>query len=133
MVESIDPKIWLSLAEEEFNYAAHDLADEHLSFFAPACFHFQQAAEKYLKAYILARGKTFRKIHNLVELVKICAEEDVSFRELLDEAATLNPFYTDTRYPVHWPMDFSRQDAESGRKSAQKIGNFVKEKLSGKI
>jgi HEPN domain-containing protein len=133
MVESIDPNAWLKLADEEFNYALSDLEDDDQTFFAPTCFHFQQVAEKYLKAYILACGKTFRKIHNLVELVKICATEDPDFSNLLKDTATLNPFYTDTRYPVHWPMDFTRQDAEKAKKSAQRIRDFVKEKISSKI
>lgn len=129
MNDSSDPQVWLRLAEEEFNYALRDLKDEHLDFFAPTCFHFQQAAEKYLKAYILARGKTFRKIHNLVELVKTCVSEDLSFEILIKEAAFLNPFYTDTRYPAHWPAGFTRSDAEKAKDSAQKIGEFVKERI----
>lgn len=133
MIESIDSKIWLELADKEFAYAIRDLKDYELTFFAPTCFHFQQAAEKYLKAFILAKGKTFRKIHNLVELIKICADTDLTFENLLSEAARLNPFYTDTRYPVHWPIEFSRQDAKRAQDSAKKIGDFVKNKLSGKI
>ncbi|PIS14228.1 hypothetical protein COT65_00010 [Candidatus Shapirobacteria bacterium CG09_land_8_20_14_0_10_47_13] len=133
MAEAVDPKIWLKLAGQEFVYALCDLKDVELTFFAPACFHFQQAAEKYLKAYILVRGKTFRKIHNLVELVKICSDIDPAFKNLLSEAAVLNPFYTDTRYPVHWPIEFSRHDAEKASQAAQKIGDFVKNKIGGKI
>jgi len=133
MVESIDYKVWLKLADEELNYALGDLEDENQTFFAPTCFHFQQAAEKYLKAYILACGRTFRKIHNLVELVKVCAAEDPDFSNLLKEAAILNPFYTDTRYPVHWPIDFSRQDTEKAKESAETIARFVKEKIGSRV
>lgn len=133
MVESIDSKIWLELADKEFAYAIRDLRDQELTFFAPTCFHFQQAAEKYLKAYILFQGETFRKIHNLVELVKVCADKDKGFQKLIREAALLNPFYTDTRYPVHWPVDFSREDAEKAKIAAEQIGDLVKEKLSVKV
>lgn len=129
MVDIIDWKAWLHLAEEEFKYADGDLEDNNLSSFAQTCFHFHQAAEKYLKAYILAKGLSFRKIHNLTELINICTSTNTEFNKFLPDAAYLNPFYTDTRYPVHWPVDFTRMDAEKAKIAAQRIGDFVKSKM----
>jgi len=133
MVELIDYKVWFKLAEEEFNYACRDLRTKGHTFFAPTCFHFHQAAEKSLKAYILFCGKQFRKIHNLVELVKICGVDDTDFNNLLEEAGELNPFYTNTRYPVHWPANFTRQDAKMAKEAASKIVRLVRKKISQKL
>jgi hypothetical protein len=38
-----------------------------------------QAAEKYLKSYIVAFNLEFRKIHDLIALLKICSAKDDSF------------------------------------------------------
>ena len=40
---------WLAEADEDFNFASVNL-DERDKFYGRICFHFQQAAEKYLKA-----------------------------------------------------------------------------------
>ena len=41
---------WIAKADEDFEFAKINLEEEK-SFYAPICFHFQQAAEKYFKAY----------------------------------------------------------------------------------
>ncbi len=45
---------WLTKADEDFDFARVNL-EERKNFFAQICFHFQQAAEKYLKAFIVAK------------------------------------------------------------------------------
>jgi hypothetical protein len=40
-------------------------------------------------------------------LVKICLSKDPSFERIRDDCEFLNTFYIDTRYPVHWPTNFS--------------------------
>jgi len=52
---------WLKKAEEDYQFAASVL--EGSTFYAQICFHFHQAAEKYLKAFIVARDLDFQKIH----------------------------------------------------------------------
>jgi len=42
---------WLSRAEEDFNAAKH-LIPYGASFLSTVCFHSQQTAEKYLKAFL---------------------------------------------------------------------------------
>lgn len=126
-------KRWLDKAEEDFRYASFGLAAKDNSFLAPICFHFQQAAEKYLKAFLVAHNHKPPRIHTLENLIKECSKYDAFIRSLTSEASFLTPFYIDTRYPVHWPMGFLRQDAEKAQEAAQRIGEFVKEKLKGKI
>jgi len=41
---------WLEKAEEDFQFAASVLEDS--TFYAQICFHFHQAAEKFLKAFV---------------------------------------------------------------------------------
>lgn len=130
MADTKDYKAWLILAEDEFNYASKDLEDPRSALFALTCFHFQQAAEKYLKAYLLFKKKSFRKVHNLIELAKLCKLIDKSFKSLRKETALLNPYYTETRYPVHWPMVFTEEDAKLARLASEKIKKFVEDRIS---
>lgn len=102
---------WLSKAEEDFEFALINLR-EGKPFFAQICYHFQQAAEKYLKAYIIAHGLEFRKIHELPLLLKICQGKDSSIDQLKEDCEYLTTFYVETRYPVHWPTRFSREEAQ---------------------
>ena len=60
---------WLGKADEDFGFASINL-DEDRPFFPQICFHFHQAAEKYLKAYIVANVLAFRKAHDLVLLLQ---------------------------------------------------------------
>ena len=53
-------KEWIEKAEEDFGFACISL--EQTDYFAQVCFHFQQAVEKYLKAFIIAKNLKFRPV-----------------------------------------------------------------------
>lgn len=121
---------WLKEAAEDYGFASVNLEDQDQDqYFRKICFHFQQAAEKYLKAFIVAKGVPFRKIHDLVELVRMCQKADSSFGEITEEAELLTDFYVDTRYPAHWPMEIYRKEAEKAKNAAERIKLFIEEKL----
>ncbi|ODS34232.1 MAG: HEPN domain protein [Candidatus Scalindua rubra] len=127
-----DPKIvnkWIKKADEDFNFADSNLKEES-SFYAQICFHFHQAAEKYLKAFIVAFDLEFEKIHNLISLLEICSEKDKSLLSLSDDCEYLNTAYIDTRYPVHWPTHYTKEDALKAKKSAENISSTIKRFLS---
>ena len=119
---------WIEQADEDFLFALSNL-EEQDKFYAKICFHFQQAGEKYLKAFIILHDLPFKKIHNLVLLLEICSKKDDSFNELLEETKVLNVFYIDTRYPAFWPIGTTREEAEKAKEAAEKIGKFVKGKI----
>jgi hypothetical protein len=51
----VDSKViteWVEKANEDLEFARINL-NENRAFYAQICFHFQQSAEKYLKAYIM--------------------------------------------------------------------------------
>ena len=83
---------WLKKADEDFFFASKYLPEEK-EFFAPLCFHFYQAGEKYLKTYIVKFGLEFKKIHIIGELLNICIRHDNSFKKLKKETALLDSFY----------------------------------------
>jgi HEPN domain-containing protein len=115
---------WLVKADEDFGFAS-SLLDES-PYYAQLCFHYQQAAEKYLKAFIVARELEFRKIHDLLELLDICHMKDASLYEIKEACIYLRAFYIDTRYPVHWPTSYTKDDALKARDAAARIQKAVK-------
>lgn len=122
-------KEWLDLAQDDFGFANVNLNDKETEYFGLICFHFQQAAEKYLKAFIVANDLRFEKIHDLDTLREICLEKDLDFSELKEECIFLNDFYVESRYPVIVPSVMTRKIAVQAKKSTEKIGYFVKTRL----
>ncbi len=96
-----DPQViieWLSKADEDLEFANSIIEDS--KFYAQICFHFQQAAEKYLKSIIIAWDLEFKKIHDLSVLLKSCLAIQPDMSTIMDDCKLLTGFYIDTRYPV---------------------------------
>ncbi len=82
-------KEWMEKAEEDFGFASSSLELEN--YFAQICFHFQQAAEKYLETFIIANELEFRPVHNLLELLEICKQKGTRIEEIEESCRYLNP------------------------------------------
>lgn len=64
------------------------------------CFHCQQAAEKFLKAFLVENQVEFPRSHDLLLLIeKYILPQDESFQDLIPAAIALTGFATSTRYP----------------------------------
>ena len=93
-----------------------------------ACFHAQQAAEKYLKGFLAYHDLHARKIHSIKELLEDCEQVDNSFTLLQKDADLLIQFYAETRYADDY-IEFSREDAEKAFEAATHIKEFVLSKV----
>jgi len=119
----VDPQIineWLKKANEDFEFAISIIEDS--TFYAQICFHFHQAAEKYLKSLIIACDLEFKKIHDLPVLLKLFLCKKPELKKLMNDCRLLNGFYIDTRYPVHWPTQYTKEEALKAKKAAENIG-----------
>ena len=64
------------------------------------CYHCQQAAEKFLKAFLIENNVEFPRSHDLLLLLeKFIIPIDETFMEIISEATDLTGFATSTRYP----------------------------------
>ena len=91
------------------------------------CFHAQQAAEKALKAYLVAHEMEFPFIHNLEKLIALCAKRDASFLEIKTLGQGLTPYAVELRYDDEfWP---SRETASKALDAALDVARFVTERL----
>jgi len=96
-----------------------------------ACFHAQQAAEKYLKSFLAFHDKPFPYTHNLSDLTELCADIDVSFRSFTPMASELTPYAVRLRYDdSFWP---ELETAKQARASALKIRDCVLSRLPKEI
>jgi HEPN domain-containing protein len=88
-----------------------------------ACFHAQQAAEKYLKGFLTFHDRPFPLTHNLADLTELCAAMDVQFRTLTPLASELTPYGVRLRYDdSFWP---TVDTAKRAHASALTIRDFV--------
>lgn len=49
------------------------------------CFHCHQAAEKFLKGFLIFKKNKFPKIHDLIRLLNLCEEIDLDFKNIENE------------------------------------------------
>jgi HEPN domain-containing protein len=72
--------------------------------FDTACFHAQQAVEKYLKAFLAHRNAAYPRTHDLEELLSLCRSEEPGFPVDLADVADLTDYAVGLRYdPEFWP------------------------------
>jgi HEPN domain-containing protein len=114
---------WLRQGEADLRHARHALtAGDH----DWACFAAHQAAEKAVKAVVLARGAEAWG-HSVTRLLAMLHEDgDAGAGALLDAARLLDRHYIPTRYPDNLPdgapTDFYRPaDAEEAIRAAEAI------------
>lgn len=93
------------------------------------CFHCHQTAEKYLKAFLLASGKLFRKVHDLKYLLNECSSVDAEFKTLEEEIDILNMYYIESRYPLDMPIRYPVGEAGKAVDFAHDVKKFVSAKL----
>jgi len=88
------------------------------------CFHCQQAVEKYLKAILTYKNKTFKKTHSLVYLLDLLDEEEDISDEFYSMAEELEGYSVEVRYPDAQYIP-SEEDAAEAVKIAQKIKEII--------
>jgi len=98
------------------------------AFYPQICFQCQQAVEKYLKGFLVYNKRSFPKIHDLTQLLKLCAKIDKSFLKFLEETDILSQYYLVSRYPLEYPLANKKQ-AKEVLDISTNIINFIKEKI----
>ncbi len=120
---------WLYKADQDFGFAKHGLFSFPKGYYDQFCFFFQQAAEKYLKAYIVKYDLAFGKMHDLVKLLTICAKYNGSLTILEDDCKYLNAFYVETRYADEVFAIHTKDQAEQACVHAEKIQKYIRKEM----
>jgi len=118
---------WLQKAEEDLN-AAKSLIAHGTTFLSTVCFHSQQAAEKYLKAFLTRHQAEFPKTHDIAELLDLISPINANLSESLRETATLTNYGVDVRYPGDFP-NVTTKGAQEALRLAEKVRQSILELL----
>lgn len=117
---------WIAKAESDLKIARREMEHEDPASDA-VCFHFQQCAEKLLKAYLLWREASFRPTHSIAALLKLCEDLDSEFGGLR-HVELLTPYAVEIRYAddAYFPDEGEMREA---LQCALSVQTMVLEKL----
>ncbi len=118
---------WLSKASNDLLNADNNLqADDIPS--DTVCFHCQQAAEKLLKAYLIAQEQQPPFTHDLLLLLENILPIEPAAESLRDALATLMPYAVEIRYPGDVVMP-SEQDTQEARAKAEDVRAWLQDSM----
>lgn len=93
-------------------------------------FHIQQAAEKYLKGFLISRGRKLEMIHDLVKLLRDAIEIDVDFAQFKNMAEKTTNFYFESRYPLGYEVEYTKEEIKEALAQTKKLIKLIKKKLN---
>jgi HEPN domain-containing protein len=117
---------WIEKAEGDHITALREYRARVRPNFDAACFHAQQTAEKYLKAWLQEAGQSIPRTHSLVELVSLCIENDADFSNRETMLRGLDGYAIRTRYPGE---NATKEEAHEAILISKEIRLFVRNKF----
>jgi HEPN domain-containing protein len=94
------------------------------------CFHAQQGAEKYLKAFLRFHSQEPPWTHDLPALLRLCRNIEPALAELKHDCGLLLPYAATSRYPGVVP-EADRAIAEQLVAAARRIREAIRQRLPG--
>ena len=120
---------WIRRADEDLAVADQLLLDG-VPYFGSIGFHAQQAAEKFLKAFLVWHQIEFPKTHDLSKLLELIAQCDKPLSESLQGILVLTVYGVDTRYPDDLP-DLTKNEATQAVELAREVKDVLLRSLFG--
>ncbi len=119
---------WLRKADEDFAVAEYLISSQR-PYYGAVGFHAQQAAEKYLKAFLVHQQIEFRKTHDLDKLLDLVATAAKPSADSLRDVIVLNVYGVEIRYPADLP-EMSLREAQEAVELAGRVRDAVSAGLS---
>jgi len=117
---------WVSKADGDFVTAGREFRARKAQNYDAVCFHCQQCAEKYLKAFLQVNDKHVPKTHNLVELLALCLQIDTTLELLRADLIVMERYAVRVRYPGN---SAEKMDAKAAYQAVKVVREFVRQKL----
>lgn len=118
---------WIRIAEMDYESAVF-LQGMYPKPLEIICYHCQQSAEKFLKAFLIFHKQVPPKIHDLGILNQECCRFDETFLTIQTECVRLTNYAVNIRYP--YLLDVTEFDMQIALNNATTIKNFVLSKLT---
>ncbi len=104
-----ETKVWLKFAEENLK-SSKILLKSHL--YNPSLQNTQQTAEKSLKAIFIEKNIKLKRTHDILELVSLLNDHNISVDITEEQCDFLNTIYLPSKYPVGSALpDFNPDEA----------------------
>jgi HEPN domain-containing protein len=116
---------WVNKAEEDYIISMRENKAEP-AIYSAVCFHCQQAAEKYLKAYMQEEGIEFEKTHDLRFLFEKVKNKLTALSGKTDSLDELSFYAVESRYPGPSAL---KEDAEKAVETMIDVRNAVRQIL----
>jgi len=124
--ESRYPRDWLRIAEKDWRRIGHALDDDDAD---EAGFWLQQAVEKFLKAYLLSRGWSLRKVHDLEVLINEATEHVPEFMRYAKACRKISGYYIAERYPLIGSTGLTAQEVSHSRDEVLSLVDLIRREL----
>ncbi|MCM8832186.1 MAG: HEPN domain-containing protein [Candidatus Omnitrophica bacterium] len=118
---------WISKATKDLEEAK--FLFDHNRPLEDSAYFVHQAIEKYLKAFLISKDWELEKIHDLVKLIKDASKFDKSFEKFISAMEEITDFYIESRYPVGYEVEYTKEEIEKAIKVAEALQELIKEKI----
>jgi len=125
--ESHYPADWMRVAEKDWRRMrqALDVGDAE-----EAGFWLQQAAEKFLKAYLLSKGWTLRRVHDLEVLLNEAMGHQGDLGRYRLACQKISGYYLTERYPLMDGPSLTVEDVLGSRQDIEPLIEYIRRELS---
>ena len=117
---------WVAKAESDYDQAQLAMYAVEIPLTDGVCFHSQQCAEKYLKAFLQEKAIRFPREHALVVLLELCLPFDPAFESLRSELRSLEQHAVAVRYPG---VKVTDETAKSALEATTHVRHFIRNKF----
>lgn len=114
---------WFAIAKRDLD-SARRLTTDPDPYLDTAIYHYQQAAEKAVKGFLVFHNQDFPKTHDVRKVIAIAETIEPRFGAWLDAGELLTPFATAFRYTDDI-LEPSQDEFDQALKSAADLYAFV--------
>ena len=119
-------KEWFDRGRDNFLFAKAGFKETNIA--RDAYYLSHQAAEKYLKGYLVLNVIEPDRTHDLSQILEECMKIDNQFSELAEECKFLYDFFSPVRYPGGALENFDEEAGKKAITSAEEIIDFINKK-----
>ena len=124
MTENEHVKLLLAKAEQD-EFVLGKFAQDEQAPLEVFGFHAQQAAEKILKAAVVAAGGTYPRTHRLEELIELGKDLGIAWPAEFENLDALTPFAVEFRYDIFPPDSETPLDRKAVRDDIARLRAWV--------
>ena len=118
---------WVAKAEDDFAMVERESQVEANPSYDGICFHAEQCAEKYLKAWLCEAGIDFPKMHDLVVLLEMALDAEPEWETHRPDLAFLTDLANNIRYPSYTA---SEAEARAAHERCRRVRESARAALS---